>query len=347
MGRNGQTRCKTCYDASRPEEVGSSCGEMCAPCARTEAGPVCTRCHGAASAEPCTDCGRLRPVAARPADGPVCGSCWRRCSAAECSSCGRTLPVRSRTSDGPVCAACFARAAPPGRCSGCGRHGPIKLKKRNPCSTCAGKRRPPEPCPDCGRTRPVAIRDARSPQYHACWRRQHRALCTWRSQDRPALGTLDGRPYCPYCWEKVRPSAALCADCGRLPAALASRQDGLRRCRRCHQVMPAPCARCGTVTKAERYWPEDPVCLTCGHHPLRSRRCASIQLASPAPCAAAWASSTAAAAARPAAPPNASTRCSPQARTICGPNSRPCASTRPAIPARTPSSPTSTAPTDG
>ncbi|CAM5320136.1 hypothetical protein SCHAM137S_01968 [Streptomyces chartreusis] len=224
---------------------------------------MCARCHRAAMAEPCTDCGRLRPVAARPGGQPLCGSCQRRRSAAACVTCGLTRPIRSQTSDGLVCATCFARAAPPGRCSGCGRHGPIKLKKRNLCSTCAGKQRPPQPCRDCGHTRPVAARDAHGPQCHACWRRQHRALCTRCGQDRPALGTLDGRPYCPYCWEKARSAAELCADCGRLPTALTSRQDGLRRCRRCHQAKPGPCARCGTVTKAERHWPEGPICLTC------------------------------------------------------------------------------------
>ncbi|MEU9974089.1 hypothetical protein [Streptomyces sp. NPDC051014] len=74
-----------------------------------------------------------------------------------------------------------------------------------------------------------------------------------------------GRPYClycPYCWEMVRPSAALCAGCGYLPTLLTFRQDSLCRCRRCHQATAAPCAHCGAVTKAKRHWPVSPICLT-------------------------------------------------------------------------------------
>ncbi len=85
----------------------------------------------------------------------------------------------------------------------------------------------------------------------------------WGGQDRPALGKLDGQPYCPYCWEIVKPAAELCAGCGRLPALLTTRHDGLRRCRHCRSVRPGPCARCGIAAKAERHWPEGQVCLSC------------------------------------------------------------------------------------
>ncbi|QFZ20545.1 hypothetical protein [Saccharothrix syringae] len=266
MSLNTRTRrlCKACYDATRPKETCHRCGQWCAPYKRTPAGPLCARCHRATRpTEPCTDCGKTRTVTARPHGHPVCGSCWRRRTAERCTGCGRIRPVRTRTPDGPTCATCFTRAQPPGTCSGCGRHGPIKLKKRSLCNTCAIKERPPEPCRDCGHTRPVATRDERGPQCHSCWRTQHRAHCTRCGQARPVLGKLDGQPYCPYCWEIVKPSTNLCVDCGRRPALLASRDDGRRRCRPCHCNRKIPCARCGTPAKAERTWPEGPVCLTC------------------------------------------------------------------------------------
>lgn len=60
-------------------------------------------------------------------------------------------------------------------------------------------------------------------------------------------------PWCRACWETVRPSPP-CTDCGQRPSMPTPSVDGVARCVSCYLAAQVPCARCGTITRAERHW---------------------------------------------------------------------------------------------
>jgi hypothetical protein len=77
------------------------------------------------------------------------------------------------------------------------------------------------------------------------------------------IGRIGKQLACRTCYEKQRPTGVLCADCGKYPMIVTPAYDGRPRCRSCYYTMQQPCARCGALARAERHWPEGPVCLPC------------------------------------------------------------------------------------
>lgn len=266
---NNKTRrlCKGCYDATRPKEPCADCGKLTVPNARTERGPLCARCRKREQAEECGGCGRVLPVVGRPEGRPLCDRCWRNTHTAECIQCGKTAPVGRQTADGAVCTRCRRRAnykqKPWRTCSGCGRTTRIALLEKNLCTTCAPKLREPEKCRDCGKVRPVVTRGESGPQCAVCWRRGRKEPCTSCGRVMTVIGRPAGKPYCRTCWWKHRPAEVMCQECGKYPPAATPAVDGVARCHGCYNAMQAQCARCGSLARVHRHWPEGPVCLAC------------------------------------------------------------------------------------
>jgi hypothetical protein len=77
------------------------------------------------------------------------------------------------------------------------------------------------------------------------------------------IGRIGSQLACRTCYDKQRPTGVLCADCGKYPMIVTAVYDGRPRCRSCYAAMEQPCARCGAPARAERHWPEGPVCLPC------------------------------------------------------------------------------------
>lgn len=259
--------CYTCYRKTLPRESCWVCGKTALAAAHTDEGAWCDRCRRNHLAEPCAWCGRTRRITLRLDDGgAVCSACYQRDHPRplrQCIDCGRARPVARNSGDGPLCERCDDRRAPIVLCPRCGKHRKLGIAATGICRACAQQTRPREACHHCGRTQPVAYRDALGlPWCDSCRRHDRAEPCTGCGIRRPVCTRTDDGPWCKPCWEAMRPQP-VCADCGLRPSMPTRAEDNIPRCIPCHGTTKVPCARCGTPARAERRWPEGPVCLPC------------------------------------------------------------------------------------
>ncbi|MGH4017473.1 MAG: hypothetical protein ACRDSL_26840, partial [Pseudonocardiaceae bacterium] len=131
------------------------------------------------------------------------------------------------------------------------------------CRACAQQATPRQPCRNCGRTLLVAYRDADGePWCDGCRRRAQAEPCSGCGARKVVCARDHNGPWCKACGEAVRPGPP-CTDCGQRPSMSVPGADGVARCVPCYLAAQVPCARCGTTARAERHWPEGPVCLSC------------------------------------------------------------------------------------
>jgi len=243
------------------------CGKVVLAAAHTEEGPWCVRCRRTHLAEPCSQCGQPAPVTVRDnEERPVCRRCWQRehqRPLRRCIDCGEDKPAARLTEGGPLCEKCDNRRAPQVLCPRCGRTRKVKILSTGVCRACAQQTGPRQPCRNCGRTRLVAYRDADSqPWCDGCRRQTQAEPCSGCGTHKVVCARDHNGPWCKACWETVRPGPP-CTDCGQRPSMSALAADGVARCVPCYLAAQVPCARCGTTARAERHWPEGPVCLSC------------------------------------------------------------------------------------
>ncbi len=179
-----------------------------------------------------------------------------------CVECGRTRLVAARFPDGPVCKSCTHRRLPVARCARCGQKRRIKVASRTLCIRCASDAVRKLPCRDCGKLRRVSVHDQAGPQCEQCRRRARAEPCIHCNRTMMVKKRTADGPVCGYCWARVRPGQP-CSDCARAAGVRLSAHDGKPRCENCYLIARMPCARCGLVARANRHWPEGPVCRAC------------------------------------------------------------------------------------
>ncbi|NKQ59300.1 hypothetical protein HFP15_41330 [Amycolatopsis sp. K13G38] len=258
--------CYTCHRKTLPRKPCWVCGKTVLAAAHTEEGAWCERCRQAHLAEPCSRCGRTAPVAIRDEQRPVCKACYQRAHQRpprRCVDCGEDKPAARLTDEGPLCERCDNRRAPKVLCPRCGKTRKVGTVRTGVCRACAQRAIPRQPCRNCGRTRLVAYRDADGePWCDRCRRRAQAEPCSGCGARKVVCARDHIGPWCTACWEVVRPGPP-CDDCGQRPSMPMPGADGVARCVPCHLAAQVPCARCGTTARAERHWPEGPVCLSC------------------------------------------------------------------------------------
>ena len=258
--------CYTCHRATLPREPCWVCGRVVLAAAHTDEGSWCERCRQRHLAEPCSRCGRTAPIAVRDDGRPVCKACYQRDHARplrRCVDCGNDKPVVRVTEDGPLCESCDDRRAPVVLCPRCGKTRKVGVLSTGVCRVCARQAIPRQACRHCGRTLAVAYRDTDgAPWCDQCRRRDQAEPCSGCGDRRIVCARDDLGPWCKPCWEVMRPGP-LCTDCGERPSMSVADVDGAARCVPCYSAARVRCARCGITARAERRWPEGPVCLSC------------------------------------------------------------------------------------
>jgi hypothetical protein len=196
----------------------------------------------------------------------VCFACYQRehqRPLRRCIDCGEDKPASRITDDGPLCEKCDNRRAPEVLCPRCGKTRKIGILSTGVCRACAQQAVPRQPCRNCGRNLLVAYRDEDGePWCDGCRRQAKAEPCSGCGTHKMVCARDHHGPWCKGCWELVRPGPP-CADCGQRPSMPAPGADGVARCVPCYLAAQMPCARCGTIARAERHWPEGPVCLSC------------------------------------------------------------------------------------
>lgn len=259
--------CYTCHRKTVPREPCWMCGKVVLAAAHTEEGAWCERCRRTHLAEPCSRCGQTAPVTVRDDEKrPVCRRCWQRGHQRplrRCIDCGEDKPAARLIEDGPLCEKCDNRRAPEVLCPRCGKTRKVGILSTGVCRACAQQAGPRQPCHNCGRTRLVAYRDADGePWCDGCRRQTLAEPCSGCGVHKVVCARDHNGPWCKACWEVVRPGPP-CTDCGQRPSMSVPATDGVARCVPCYLAAQVPCTRCGTTARAERHWPEGPVCLSC------------------------------------------------------------------------------------
>ncbi len=264
---DGAVICTGCHRKTLPKEPCWACGKLVVPAAHTAEGPWCTRCRQHHLAEPCSRCGLTKPVGLRQDDGsPVCRACYQHIHPRrlhQCVDCGEARSASRISEDGPLCEKCDNRRAPIVLCPQCGRNRRVGILSTGVCRACARQATPRHPCVSCGRLRLAVYRDEDGkPWCDGCRRADQAQPCTGCGRRAVVTARDERGPWCGRCWESVRPGP-LCGDCGTRPSAPVTTGDGTPRCVPCYSAAIVPCTRCTTPARAERRWPEGPVCLTC------------------------------------------------------------------------------------
>ncbi|MFI5688470.1 hypothetical protein [Streptomyces sp. NPDC051636] len=262
----GAIICTGCHRKTLPKEPCWACRKIVIPAARTEEGAWCTRCRQHHLAEPCSRCGLTKPVGLRREDGrPVCRACYQHVHPRplrQCVDCGDARPASRISEDGPLCEKCDNRRAPTILCPQCGQNRKVGILSTGVCRACARQATPRQTCVNCGLLRLAVYRDEKGqPWCDGCRRADQAQSCTGCGRRTVVTARDERGPWCDRCWQIVRPGPT-CRDCGSRPSAPVT-SDGTPRCVPCYSAAVVPCARCGTPARAERRWPEGPVCLAC------------------------------------------------------------------------------------
>lgn len=138
------------------------------------------------------------------------------------------------------------------------------------CRRCAASIRPHEPCRDCGKSREVADRDERGPQCRYCRSRDRSRPCARCGTTAVIVARGPDGPLCTRCRRQDRFPQHPCRDCGLRTAEVTAVEDGIPRCASCYGKLRVSCSRCGTIARADRRWPEGPVCRACVDQVLAS-----------------------------------------------------------------------------
>lgn len=261
--------CSTCHRKTLPKETCWVCGRVTVASAHTEEGAWCENCRKKALAEPCSLCGITRKITAREEDGsPVCNACYQRRTRSlrprhKCVDCGEMRAADRIAQDGPLCEKCNNRRAPMVLCPRCGQRRKIGVLSTGICRACTQQMRTREPCHICRRSMPVSFRDDQGqPWCDNCRRRDQAQPCCGCGITKVVTARDARGPWCSACWQHARPGPT-CGDCGQNPSMPMASWDGTPRCVSCYGIARVPCSRCGTLARAERRWPEGPVCLPC------------------------------------------------------------------------------------